>query len=339
MKTRIALVGTGHWGPNIAHSMQATGMAEMAWLCDLETDNLARAIMHCPGARTTTDLADILADPDVKAVAVSTPTVTHYHLARQVLEAGKHVLIEKPMTTTVADAESLVQLAESKGLVLMVGHVFMYHAGIRMLKELIDSGEIGDIYYLSFERTNLGPVRTDVNALWDLASHDISILCELMDGPPDSVSAIGQPFLNSSIEDVIFATFNYDDGRKAHVHASWLNPRKIRHLTVVGSRKMVIWDDLDDRAPLQIVDKRVESPAPGTFVEHKTVCVDGGTIIPPLPVPPPLQEECRHFLECVETNATPRSDGKNALMVVRILVAASESLRLNGSTVPCNGAG
>lgn len=334
---RVALVGTGYWGPNIASSFEATKRAQLAWLCDINPDNLARAATSRPDVPTTDSFARVIADPTVEAVAISTPTATHFSLARQALEAGKHVLVEKPLTSTSAEAAELTRLAAEKGRVLMVGHVFLYNAGIRALKELIDLGEIGDVHYLSFERTNLGPVRTDVNALWDLASHDISIICDLLDAPPDGVSAQGQSFLNPAIEDVVFATFSYADGRQAHVHASWLNPRKVRLLSVVGSKKMVIWNDLDQRAPLQIVDKRVEYPAPGTFYEFKTVCVDGGTVIPQIPVPPPLQEECAHFLDCIETGATPRSDGRNGEVVVRILEAASESLRRGGITIPCGG--
>lgn len=335
-KKRVALVGIGYWGPNVASSLEATGRAELAWLCDTSPDNLARAAKSRPDVALTSDFAQVLADPSVDAIAIATPTATHHALARRALEAGKHVLVEKPLTSTSAEAEDLIAVAEARGLTLMVGHVFLYNAGIRALKDLIDSGEIGEIYYLSFERTNLGPVRTDVNALWDLASHDISILCDLFGALPDTVSAVGQAFLNPSIEDVVFAVFTYADGRRAHVHASWLNPRKVRHLTVVGSQKMVIWNDLDPRAPLQIVDKRVEYPAPGTFYEFKTVCVDGGAIIPQVHVPPPLAEECAHFLDCIDSGARPRSDGRNGRDVVRILEAASESLRRGGATIACS---
>ncbi len=336
-KLRIALVGIGYWGPNIASSMEATGRAEMAWLCDINPDNLARAAKGRPDVPTTADIKEILNDPSVDAVAVSTPTATHFDIARQVLEAGKHVLVEKPLTATSGEAAELTRLAEAKGLVLMVGHVFLFNAGIRALKDLIDEGEIGDIHYMSFERTNLGPVRTDVNALWDLASHDISILCDLFGAPPDKVSATGQHFLNPEIEDVVFAAFSYADGRTAHIHASWLNPQKVRRLTVVGSRKMVIWNDLEPGQPLQIIDKRVEYPAPGTFYEFKTVCVDGGMVIPSIPVPAPLKEECAHFLDCIESGQKPRTDGENGETVVRLLEAASESIRQGGLTITCSG--
>ncbi len=338
-KRRVALVGTGYWGPNIASSFEATGRAEMAWLCDLNPDNLARAAKSRPDVPTTADFDQVLNDATVDSVAVSTPTATHFELAAKALRAGKHVLVEKPITSTSAEAAELTKIAEECGRVLMVGHVFLYNAGIRALKELIDADELGEIYYLSFERTNLGPVRTDVNAMWDLASHDVSIICDLLDAAPDAVSATGQHFLNQEIEDVVFATFAYDDGRKAHVHASWLNPRKVRQLTVVGSKKMVVWNDLNQTNPLQIIDKRVEYPEPGTFYEFRTVCVDGGSNIPQIPVPPPLQEECAHFLDCVESGQTPRSDGSNGETVVRILEAATESLKKDGVTVRCEGGG
>jgi predicted dehydrogenase len=335
---RVAQIGVGYWGPNVARSLVSTGKAELRWLCDLNADVLARVAANYPRTRTTTDIRMVLNDPDVQAVAICTPSVTHHDLASQALKAGKHVLVEKPMTTNTKQAEELVRLSEEQSRILMVGHVFQYNLGIRSLKALINSGELGEIYYMDFERTNLGPVRTDVNALWDLASHDISILCDLMGRPPDQVSANGKAALNAGIQDVVFATLSYNAGPYAHMHASWLNPRKVRRLNVIGSKKMAIWDDLDLKSPLQIVDKRVENPAPGldSFLEYKTLCVDGGTFIPEIRLVPPLQEECDHFLHCVATGSTPRTDGRNGADVVRVLEAATESLQRNGVMVPCN---
>jgi predicted dehydrogenase len=340
---RVAQIGIGYWGPNVARSLVSTGRADLRWLCDLNADVLAKVAANYPQTRTTADMQDILGDPEVEAVVICTPSVTHHGLARTALEAGKHVLVEKPMTITSAEAEDLVRIAGERKRILMVGHVFQYNLGLRALKTLIDSGELGEIYYMDFERTNLGPVRTDVNALWDLASHDISIVCDLMGRPPDHVSATGKVSLNAGIEDVVFATLSYNGGPYAHIHASWLNPRKVRRLNVIGSKKMAIWDDLDLKAPLQVVDKRVENPAPGhgrdTFLDYKTLCVDGGTYIPEIRLAPPLQEECDHFLRCVAEGSTPRTDGRNGADVVRVLEAATASLRREGVKVPCDRAG
>jgi len=276
-KIRVALIGIGQWGPNVARSLVVTELAELVWLCDFNKEALAGIANRYPGVRTTTDFSDVLCDPNVDAVAIATPSVTHHALAKRTLVAGKHVLVEKPMTSTLEEAEDLLRIAKARGLVLMVGHVFQYNAAILALKDLIHSGELGEIYYMSFERTNLGPLRTDVNVLWDLVCHDISIICILMGRPPDFVSATGRSFLNSGIEDVIFATFAYAEGPCAHVHASWLSPLKVRQLNVVGREKMAIWDDLDPKAPLKVIDKRVEIPSPGTggdtYLEHKTLCV------------------------------------------------------------------
>jgi predicted dehydrogenase len=339
---RAALVGTGHWGPNLARSLINTQKVTLAWVCDLNPQAMENLAERFPGARTTLDVEEVFSDPGVEAVAISTPTHTHYALARRALMVGKHVLVEKPITTSLGQALDLVGLAESRKLILMVGHVFHYNSGLAALKDVIDSGELGEVYLLNFERTNLGPVRTDVNALWDLASHDISTMYDLLGRPPDSVSATGRVSLNPGIEDVVFATFNFSDGPCAHVHASWLNPRKVRQLTVVGSKRMAIWDDLNLRAPLQIIEKHVQnSPHVGivdSYLEYKTLCVDGGSYLAPVQLVPPLQTECEHFVQCIRDGKPPRTDGRYGALVVQILEAATSSLKQGGSTVPCHGA-
>lgn len=334
---RIGLIGTGYWGPNVATSFKATGRANLGWICDTNTVALDAFRRRHPEARTTTDFKDILADASVDAVAIVTPTGTHYTIAAAALEAGKHVLVEKPITTDPELAEALTILAERRRCVLMVGHVFQYNATLRTLKELIAAGDLGSISYLNLVRTNLGPVRTDVNALWDLASHDAYIMTDLLGVAPEAVSAFGRAYLNPSIEDVVFATFTFPGGAMAHVHASWLDPRKVRQITVVGSRKMALWDDLNLEEPIRIYDKRVEMPSPGTlegsYQEHKTLVVDGGATAVPVIQNRPLQAECEHFVHCIETGTTPLSDGRNALTAVRVLRAAHESIRRGGALV------
>jgi predicted dehydrogenase len=334
----VGLIGTGYWGPNIANSFLATGRARLRWICDLNAERVEAFAKRYPGSRVSADAAELLADPGLDAVAIATPTRTHFALAKAALEAGKHVLVEKPLATSVEEGSALARLAEKHGRVLMVGHVFQYNSTIQALKRMIDGGELGAIHYMSFTRTNLGPVRTDVNALWDLATHDISIMIYLMGASPVSVTATGNAYLNRDIEDVAFAVFSFASGSVAQVHASWLNPRKVRTLTVVGDKKMAVWDDLELKEPIRLYDKRVDVPPPqaleGSYMEHKTMVVDGGSTVPEVTVNRPLQAECEHFVDCVERGAKPDSDGWNGVAVVKALEAATTSMRRGATAVP-----
>jgi len=330
----VGVIGAGYWGPHVARSFELTGRASVRWLCDREGDRLASVAAGYPGAKTTNDAEALFADPELDAVAISTPATTHFALARRALDAGKHVLVEKPFTATSGEARELLRLHDGRRGVLMVGHVFEYNATVRALKAIIASGDLGRIYYLHFERTNLGPVRTDVNALWDLATHDVSIMCYLLDRTPREVTCRGESFLNPGIEDAIFGTFAFDGGTLAHVHASWLNPRKIRQITVVGSKKIALWDDLDLRAPIQLYDKHIADPTelPDTYLAYKTQVVDGGASSPAVRLNQPLRAECDHFLDCIEQGRRPQSDGHSGLRVVLVAEAAAASMR-NGSAV------
>ncbi len=326
---QIGFIGTGYWGPNLVKSFELTGKAEIRWLCDLDSRRLEKISQKYPHAYATSEISRVLGDKKLDAVAISTPAGAHYEITRQALEANKHVLVEKPITLNAKQALQLIRIAEKREKILMVGHVFEYNFTIRALKNLMDSGELGEIHYLSFERTNLGPVRTDVNALWDLASHDISIMCYILDGAPRDVTARGQAFLNADVEDAVFATFTFSNDIIANVNASWLNPRKVRQITAVGSKKMAIWNDLDLQRPIQIYDKRVEEPSeiPDTFDSYKTAVVDGGVYIPHIDQNQPLQAECEHFIECVEKGEQPQSDGYSGLRVIRALEAATASMK------------
>jgi len=331
----LGLIGVGHWGPNIARSMASTGRANVRWICDLSEARLAWIAERQPQARTTRSVDDLLDDAEVGAVAIATPVGTHFGLAKRALEAGKHVLMEKPITATSAEGRELVALAEERDRVLMVGHVFEYNATIRALKQLIQDGELGRVQYMSFTRTNLGPVRTDVNALWDLASHDVSIMAYFLDDFPVDVTARGQAFLNEDVEDAVFATFGFRSGVVAHVNVSWLNPRKVRRITVVGDKKMAVWDDLDMQRPIQVFDRHVEvKEDPDTFIEFKTAVVDGGVFIPSVRLNQPLQAECEHFLDSIEQHTRPQSDGWNGLRVVQALEAADASMRSGSLVTP-----
>lgn len=335
---QIAIIGTGYWGPNIVRSFTETGRAVINWLCDIDPARLQALSSKYPQARTTTKLADILADPSVEAVAISTPVATHYEIAKTVLLAGKHVFIEKPVTADSRQAQELYLLARKQEKLFLVGHVFEYNASIRVLKQAIQSGELGDIYYLHFVRTNLGPVRTDVDALWDLAPHDVSIMCYLLDAVPQTVTARGQSFLNPHIADTVFATYSFAQGPLAHVYVSWLNPVKVRQITVVGSKKMALWDDLDLRTPIKIYNKSVQPPQDNhivdTFLGHKTVAVDGGMTTPPVVANQPLKAECEHFLDCLDHRCPPQSDGHSGLTVVLALEAATQSMADNSRLTP-----
>ncbi len=332
-----ALIGTGYWGPNLANAIVRTGKAGLVWLCDTDPANLAALARRYPQARTTEIAAEVFRDGAVDAVVLATPTVTHFELARLALTAGKHVLVEKPLTTRSDEAGSLVRLARSRDRILMVGHVFEYNAAIRAVDALIRSGELGEIYYMSFERTNLGPVRTDVSALWDLAAHDASIMCAFMSAAPVSVTASGRSYLNPGIEDVVFATFVFGNGAAAHIHASWLNPNKVRQITVVGSKKMAVCDDLDLRFPVRIYDKRVGLPPPseitGTFLQHKTLVIDTGATLPVIQTQEPLLTELDDFFTSIAKNVRPRADGVSGWRVVRTIEAAVESIAQNSRTV------
>jgi predicted dehydrogenase len=333
-----ALIGTGYWGPNLANAIERTGKAVLGWLCDANPTHLSALARRYPRARPTTDIAEVLRDSGVDAVFVATPTATHYELGKRALEAGKHVLIEKPLATRSHEAAALVRLAAERRRVLMVGHVFEYNAAVGAVDDLIKSGELGEIYYMNFERTNLGPVRTDVNALWDLAAHDASIMCKFMSAAPVSVTAKGQSYLNPGIEDVVFATFVFDRGAAAHVHASWLNPSKVRQITVVGSRKMAVCDDLDLRFPVRLYDKRVRLPPvseiTGSFLQHKTLVIDSGATIPVIQTREPLLTEVDDFFASMISGDRPRADGISGWRVVRLMEAAAESIARNSAVVP-----
>lgn len=336
--TRVGIIGLGYWGPNLAKSMHLAE-GQVAWLCDLNSARLEPLKTLYPDARTTGSPDDILKDGSVDAVVISTPVSSHYDLCRKALQAGKHVLVEKPICDSSLKTAELIRLAHHLNKQLMVGHVFEYNAAVEALSRHIKSDGLGQLYYLDFERTNLGPVRTDVNALWDLATHDISMMCLFMDSAPVRVSACGGIFLNENAHDVAFATFFFESGSIAHLHASWINPRKVRRVTLVGSRKMAVFDDMNLTQPVEIYDKHVETlPSASArpiddYHAYKTACVSGPMSLLPVVSNSPLTAECAHFIECIRENRRPRSDGYNGYRVICCLEAAMESMRLNGKSV------
>jgi len=332
---RVAVIGAGHWGPNLIRNFHDDARSEVLWVIDRDATRLAEVRARFAGVATSQDLADAIGDDRVDAVVVATPTITHYEIVKAALGAGKHVLVEKPIATAARHAEELCALAVQARRVLMVGHVFLYNTAVREVKRYLDAGELGHVYYVSLVRTNLGPIRMDVNAAWDLASHDIAIVNYWFDSEPERATAYGGAWLNAGIEDAVFATLRYPGGMLAHLHASWLHPRKARDVTVVGDRRMLTFDDLDHTEPLRIYDKQVTEArtAPAfidTFASFRASVRDGDITIPRITPGEPLRAECHHFLECIAAGSEPLTGGREALAVVRVLEAMQRSLQHGG---------
>ena len=321
---RVGVAGLGYWGPNLARNFAALPGCELTWCCDPSPQARDQAASLVPGARLTGDLSDLLDDPDLDAVALATPVATHAALAAAVVEAGKHCFVEKPLAQTTADAERVVALAEASGRTLMVGHLLEYHPAVRKLKELIDSGELGDrIFYIYGNRLNLGKLRADENALWSLGAHDVSVVLHLVDEEPTELIAHGESYVRGGIEDVVFCFLRFPTGLSAHLHLSWLDPHKERRLVVVGSRRMATFDDMALEGKLTIYDKGFDEDAHG-YGEYITRA--GGSYRPRITNVEPLRLECQHFISCVRNGERPLSDGESGLRVVRVLEALQRSL-------------
>jgi predicted dehydrogenase len=331
--TKLALIGCGHWGPNHLRTFNSLPGSAMERVVDLDPGRLEAVRLAHPGVRCEQDAAGVLEDPAIDAVVVATPMRTHYRLVRDALLAGKHVLCEKPLCETAKEAEELVELAADNDRLLMVGHVFLFNPAIEKLKELVDSGELGALYYLSAFRTNLGPIRSDANAAYDLAAHDISIFNWLLGAEPEQVLATGASFLQPDVEDVVFISLRYPNGVLASIQASWLDPKKVRQITVVGSQRMATWDDLQLTSPIAIFDKgAVAQPESGDFGEFLRLSMwDGDIRLPKVRSDEPLKRQAKSFLDAIEHGTVQRSDGAFAVGVVRALEAIAASIKA-GST-------
>jgi predicted dehydrogenase len=283
---------------------------------------------------TTTDYMDIIKDPAIDAVVVATPVSSHYEISMAALEAGKHVFVEKPLTRTVDEGLKLVKKAEAEKLTLMVGHTFVFTAAVNKIKELIESGELGEIYYISTSRVNLGIFQEDINVIWDLAPHDVSIMNYVLGSKPESISAVGHSYIRPDIEDVAFVTMNYPGSKLANIHVSWLNPSKIRKTTVVGSKKMLVYDDVSSLEKIRLYDKGVTvQPHYDTFGEFQLSYRYGDISIPRLDDAEPLKIECQHFIDCIEKGIPPRSSGVDGLDVLLVLDSADRSVKQKGAEV------
>jgi predicted dehydrogenase len=327
---RLGVVGVGGWGRNLARNYYEIAEAQLRYVCDADQPKLDRIARQMPGVQMTRDMDVLLRDPDLEAIVVATPGPLHYSHCRAALEAGKDVFVEKPFVLEIAHAEELIQLAALRQRVLMVGHLLEYHPVVTRLKNMIASGELGTLYYIYSQRVNLGTVREHENALWNFAPHDISVIMFLLGITPTDVSARGQCCLQPGVEDVVFMTMNFDNRAMAHVHVSWLDPHKIRKLTLVGSRKMAVFDDLEANEKLRIYDKGAQMNQDySSFAEYIGLRF-GDITTPYIKVSEPLQIECRHFLECVRSRRRPLSDGEDGLRVIKVLEAAQRSLQRNG---------
>ncbi|MCD6291085.1 MAG: Gfo/Idh/MocA family oxidoreductase [Anaerolineae bacterium] len=330
---RVALVGCGYWGPNLARNLHQIPETELTACCDVNEQTLEKMGRLYPNTHLTTDFASICRDQAIDAVVIATPPRTHHALAKAALESGKHVLVEKPLTLNSRDAEDLIGLAEAQNRVLMVGHVFQYNPAVRYIKQIIEEGKLGELYYLYSTRVNLGRVQSDINALWSIAPHDISILLYLLETEPEWVSARGATYLTDGIEDVVFINLGFPGGILAHVHVSWLDPSKVRRMTIVGSKQMVVYDDVADEGKVKLYEKGVYRKEEPGFGEFQYRVHSGMITIPRLEMTEPLRAECQHFATCIREGQQPETDGLNGLQVVRILEAAQESLERGGAAI------
>ena len=330
---RVALLGYGYWGPNLARNLHLRLGLEWAACVDPDPARLAEVAQRYPWVRTCRDAGEVLADGTIDALVIASPARTHADLVGWALRAGKHVLVEKPLALSTADAVALAEQATATGLVLLVGHTFEYNPAVTKMRALLQAGDLGELYYLHSQRVNLGRIQRDINALWSIGPHDVSIANYLVGAAPLWAAARGARYLHTEIEDVVFLTLGYDHGVMAHVHASWLDPSKLRRTTVVGSRAMVVYDDLDSEAKLRVYDKGADPVTEGGFGEFQFRLRSGDMHVPRVELTEPLAIELDHFVACVAGGTSPRSDGWSGARVVAALEAAQRSLDKGGVQV------
>jgi predicted dehydrogenase len=326
---RVAAIGCGYWGPNVIRNLDATTGFELHTVCDANPTRLQAVAARYPTARATTAAEEVLDDPSIDAVYLATPVSTHFDLARRALDNGKHVLIEKPLATRVADAEALAALAAARQRVLMVGHTFVFSPPVRKVKELIDGGEVGPIYYVETTRVNLGLFQKDVSVLWDLGPHDLSILMYWLGEVPRTVSARGRTYTDETLEDVAFVTVEFPSGILAQIQLSWLAPTKLRRTSIVGRQRMIVYDEVEPVEKVKVYDRGVEQQ-PASFGEFQLTYRSGDIVSPRLDPTEPLAIEVAHFLECIRTGREPDASPRSGIEVVRVIEAAERSLRQGG---------
>jgi predicted dehydrogenase len=335
---RVAVVGAGHWGPHLIRNFEVNPESRLVAVCDASAERIQALAPSFPGVRMERRVELIFEDPEIDAVVIATPASTHYTFTKRALLAGKHVLVEKPITTSSAEAEELEGLAREKGRVLLVGHVFLYNEAVRRLKEIVSNPDFGRTYYAHSRRTNLGPVRSDVHAGWDLASHDVSILLYLFEELPAEVTASAPVYIRPGVPDVFFSTLLFASGRAAHLHASWLDPQKIRTLTVVGEHQMAVFDDMNLLEPLRIYKKKFQrvdqsEKVVDTFAKFRVELIQGDVVIPQVSTGEPLRLECQAFLDAIQEGTEPLANGALARDVVRVLEALDRSIASSSARV------
>jgi len=345
-KLNFGVIGAGYWGPNFIRNLNELQEVGSLEVTDLNESKLKEIKEKFPKVRTNPDHLFTLNNPKIDAVIIATPAGTHYKIAKAALEHGKHVLVEKPLAATSKECRELADLARQAGKVLMVGHTFIYNAAVNVLKDYVSRKELGNIYYIYSQRLNLGRLRQDINAMWNFAPHDLSIILYLLGEKPLRVRAHGKDYLQKGIEDVVFMDLEFGSGVIAHVHVSWLDPQKVRKMTVVGADKMAVYDDASPDAKIRIFDKgfskmpSAESPRDfDTFGEFQLLQRSGDVHIPNFKFTEPLRNECLHFIECIKENKSPLTDAKHGLEVVRVLEAAQRSLKDMGRPVDIEAGG
>ncbi|MBN2169494.1 MAG: Gfo/Idh/MocA family oxidoreductase [Actinobacteria bacterium] len=333
-KLKIGLIGCGYWGPNLIRNYVSLDDVEITGVCDASEDRLDGILRIYPMLQGVNDAEGLVNDEETKALVIASPAVTHYELAKKALLAGKHVFVEKPLSLSVSEGEELVKISEERGLVLMTGHLLLYHPVIDRMKQFIESGELGDVLYIYGQWLNLGKIRHDENCLWSLGPHGISVILYLLEKNPVEVSVNGMDYLQDGLEDVVFCNLRFDDDVVANLHISWLDPHKVRKLTIVGKKKMLVFDDMENTEKLRLYDKGVDiKPKIYSFAESLTLR-SGDVLIPAFQMTEPLANECRHFVDCIREGAIPRSNGREGLEVLKILDAAQKSLEMKGAPVP-----
>ena len=324
--TKVALIGYGYWGPNLLRNYMELPTAWLKWVCDARPERGDIVTKRYPSLRFTTSFDEVLADPEVDAVLIVTPISTHRDLTMRALEAGKHVFVEKPMATSVAECDEMAAAADARGLTLMVGHTFVYSPPVRTVKALIDSGELGEIYFITSSRVNLGLHQSDVSVVWDLVPHDASILHYWLGEAPAGVSAVGRSCVNNGIPDVAFLDLRYGSGVIAELQVSWLSPVKLRRTMVVGSKKMLVYDDTENVEKVKVFDHGVDFREPESFGEFQLSYRTGDILSPKISGTEPLLLEASHFIECIQTGARPITDAAAGRAVVSVLEAATEAI-------------
>lgn len=330
----IAVAGCGYWGPNLIRNFNSLSDCELKWICDTDAGRLTHMKKLYPAVGTTSDFDNLVKDDDIDAVAIATPVRFHLEMAGKALQAGKHTFVEKPMACSTRECEELIALAQKQNLTLMVGHTFIYSSSVRKIKEIIDRGELGEIQYVSSRRLNLGLFQKDINVAWDLAPHDIAIILYVLHEDPTGVNCQGKAHIAEGIEDVTNMTLSFVNGAIALIQSSWLDPNKVREITFVGKKKMLVYDDTEPIEKIKIYDKRVEAPPHyDTFAEFQYAYHYGDMYSPYIKQEEPLKVECQHFLDCIKSGKKPESSGTEGLKVVQILEAATKSLRNGGSRI------